>query len=52
MSKNKKYVLKTDLREEFMKEMDTDIFNNDGEIDIDYVLWLEEKIIHLTNLII
>ena len=34
----------TGLRIEFQSEMDTKVFNEQGEIDIDYVLWLESKV--------
>jgi len=34
-----------ELRIEFQSEMDTKVFNEQGEIDIDYVLWLELKVI-------
>jgi hypothetical protein len=34
-----------ELRNEFESEMDTPVINSQGEPDIDYVRWLEEKVL-------
>jgi hypothetical protein len=38
------------LREQFLEETDIYAINSQGEPDIDYVLWLEEKVLGKTKL--
>jgi hypothetical protein len=39
------------LRESFTKDMGIDWLNNQEEPEIDYVLWLEEKLINSSDLL-
>ena len=44
----KLYITRRELRKQFEKQTEIPLYNSQGEIDLDYILWLENHIIEQT----